>query len=90
MEAALRQCKRLAARRLGLIINAGGNPVQWFYEIRDSNQAVAASGKDFDTRKAAMAAGRKKARELKASDSLPKAMCTVIGPPVIFADETCQ
>ena len=28
-------------------------------------------GKGFDTNKAAMAAGRKKARELKASDSLP-------------------
>ena len=43
----------------------------WFYEIRDSNHVVAATGKGFDTEKAAMAAGRKKARELKASASLP-------------------
>ena len=43
----------------------------WFYEIRDSNHAVASTGKGFDTDKAAMAAGRKKARELKASGSLP-------------------
>jgi len=43
----------------------------WFYEIRDSNHVVSATGKGFDTDKAAMAAGRKKARELKASGSLP-------------------
>ena len=43
----------------------------WFYEIRDSNHVVASTGKGFDTDKAAMAAGRKKARELKASGSLP-------------------
>ncbi len=43
----------------------------WSYEIRDSSHAVAATGKGFDTDKAAMAAGRKKARELKASGSLP-------------------
>ena len=43
----------------------------WFYEIRDSNKAVAETGKGFDTQKEAMAAGRKKARELKASGSLP-------------------
>ena len=43
----------------------------WFYEIRDSNRVVASTGKGFDTDKAAMAAGRKKARELKASGSLP-------------------
>jgi hypothetical protein len=42
----------------------------WFYEIRDSNQVVASTEKGFDTDKAAMAAGRKKARELKASGSL--------------------
>jgi hypothetical protein len=42
----------------------------WFYEIRDSNHAVASTGKGFDTDKAAMAAGRKKARELNASGSL--------------------
>jgi hypothetical protein len=42
----------------------------WFYEIRDSNKFVAETGKGFATRKAAMAAGRKKARELKASGSL--------------------
>ena len=43
----------------------------WFYEIRDSNHVVASTGKGFETEKAAMAAGRKKARELKASGSLP-------------------
>ena len=43
----------------------------WFYEIRDSNHIVAATGKGFETDKAAMAAGRKKARELRASGSLP-------------------
>ena len=43
----------------------------WFYEIRDSNEAVAETGKGFATKKEAMAAGRKKARELKASGSLP-------------------
>jgi hypothetical protein len=42
----------------------------WSYEIRDSNQGVASTGKGFDSNKAAMAAGRKKARELKASGSL--------------------
>ena len=43
----------------------------WFYEIRDSNNVVAATEKGFDTDKAAMAAGRKKARELKSSGALP-------------------
>jgi hypothetical protein len=43
----------------------------WFYQIRNSNNVVAASGQGFDTHKSAMAAGRKKARELKASGSLP-------------------
>jgi hypothetical protein len=43
----------------------------WFYEIRDSNNVIASTGKGFDTEKAAMTAGRKKARELKASGSLP-------------------
>jgi len=43
----------------------------WFYEIRDLNNTVAATGHGFATHKAAMAAGRKKARELKASGSLP-------------------
>jgi hypothetical protein len=43
----------------------------WFYEIRDSNHVVASTGKGFETDKAAMTAGRKKARELKASGSLP-------------------
>jgi hypothetical protein len=43
----------------------------WFYEIRDSNHVVASTGNGFDTDKAAMAAGRKKARGLKASGSLP-------------------
>jgi hypothetical protein len=49
----------------------GENPMAWFYEIRDSNKAVAATVKGFATQNAAMAAGRKKARELKASGSLP-------------------
>jgi hypothetical protein len=52
-------------------MNAGENPVAWSYEIRDSNKIVAATAKGFITEKAAMAAGRKKARELKASGSLP-------------------
>jgi hypothetical protein len=43
----------------------------WFYEIRDASQVVAATRNGFDTNKSAMAAGRKKARELKASGSLP-------------------
>lgn len=43
----------------------------WSYEICDSNHVVASSEKGFDSDKAAMAAGRKKARELKASGSLP-------------------
>ena len=71
MEAALQECKRLAVRRFSRIMQAGGKPVAWSYEVRDSNKAVAETGKGFDTQQAAMAAGRKKARELKASDSLP-------------------
>ena len=71
MEAALQECKRLAVRRFSRIMNAGENPMAWFYEICDSNKAVAETGKGFATRNAAMAAGRKKARELKASGSLP-------------------
>ena len=71
MEAALQECKRLAVRRFGRIMNDGENPMAWFYEVRDSNKAVAETGKGFATRNAAMAAGRKKARELKASGSLP-------------------
>jgi hypothetical protein len=43
----------------------------WFYEISDSNKAVAATGKGFATQTAAIAAGRKKTRQLKASGSLP-------------------
>jgi hypothetical protein len=42
----------------------------WFYEIRDSSNAVMETGKGFATKDAAMAAGRKRARELKASGSL--------------------
>jgi hypothetical protein len=71
MEAALQECKRLTLRRLNRIMNPGENPMAWFYEIRDSNKAVAETGKGFDTHKAAMAAGRKKARDLKSSGSLP-------------------
>jgi hypothetical protein len=55
----------------GRIINAGENPMAWFYEIHDSNKAVAGTGKGFVTHSAAMAAGRKKARELKSSGALP-------------------
>jgi hypothetical protein len=51
--------------------------MSWFYQIRDSNNVVAASSKGFDTHKAAMAAGRKKARELKASGSLPGGSATI-------------
>ena len=43
----------------------------WFYEIRDSINAVMETGKGFATHEAAMAAGRKRARELKASGSFP-------------------
>jgi hypothetical protein len=70
MERAPQECKPLALRRFSPIMNAGENHVAWFYEIRDSNKAVAATGKGFATYNAAMAAGRKKARELKASGSL--------------------
>jgi hypothetical protein len=42
----------------------------WFYEIRDSNKTVAGAGKGYATQTAAMTAGRKKARELKATGSL--------------------
>jgi hypothetical protein len=52
-------------------MNEGENPMAWFYEVRDLNKAVAETGKGFATRDAAMAAGRKKAREMKASGSLP-------------------
>jgi hypothetical protein len=43
----------------------------WFYEIRDSNNSVMETGEAFATHQGAMAAGRKRARELKASGSLP-------------------
>jgi hypothetical protein len=52
-------------------MNTGENLMAWFYEIRDSNNVVAETGKGFATDKAAMTAGRKKARELKAAGSLP-------------------
>jgi hypothetical protein len=51
-------------------MDEGENPMAWFYEIRDSNKAVAETGRGFATHNAAMAAGRKKARKLKASGSL--------------------
>jgi hypothetical protein len=63
--------KQLAVRRISWIMNVGENHMAWFYEIRDSNKVVAETGKGFATQSAAMAAGRKKARELKASGSLP-------------------
>jgi len=71
MEAALQECRRLVVRCFSRIMNAGENPMGWFYEIRDSNKAVAETGKGFATQNEAMAAGRKKARELKTSGSLP-------------------
>ncbi len=43
----------------------------WFFEIRDSNNVVAETGKGFATHNAAIAAGRKRARELNDSSSLP-------------------
>jgi hypothetical protein len=43
-------------------MNARENHMAWFYEIRDSNTAVLATGKDFATHNAAMAAGRKKGK----------------------------
>ena len=58
---------------------SGGNPVKWFYEIRDSNNAVTETGKDFATQKAAMTAGRKRARELKASGSFPAGGVGTVG-----------
>jgi len=72
IEAALQAHKRLVVRHLSRIMVAGENPMAWFYEIRDSNKAVAEKGRGFATQKEAMAAGRKKARELKASGSLPR------------------
>ena len=52
-------------------MTAGENPVAWLYEIRDSNNGVADTEKGFATHFAAVAAGRKRAREMKASGSLP-------------------
>ena len=71
MEATLQECKALGVLRLNRIMNVGENPVAWSYEIRDSNNLVVSTAKGFDAEKIAMAAGRKKARELKASGSLP-------------------
>ncbi len=51
----------------------------WFYEIRDSNKVVAETGKGFASHNAAMTAGRKKARELKASGSLPGGEVVTVG-----------
>ena len=50
----------------------------WSYEIRDSNKVVTEMGKGFATHNAAMTAGRKKARELKASGSLPDSGITTV------------
>ena len=61
----------MVAPLLSWKMKAGGNPMAWFYEIRDSNSAVMETGKGFATHEAAIAAGRKRARELKASGSLP-------------------
>jgi len=70
MEAAYKECKWLALRQFSRIMKAGENPMAWFYEISDLNKAVLKTGKGFATHNAAMAAGRKKAREMKASGSL--------------------
>jgi hypothetical protein len=43
----------------------------WFYEIRDANKRVVETGNGYITQQPAINAGRKKARKLKASDSLP-------------------
>jgi hypothetical protein len=48
-------------------MNAGENLMAWVYEIRDSNNIVADTEKGFATHNAAIAAGRKRAREMKAS-----------------------
>jgi hypothetical protein len=77
MERAPQECKSLALRRLNPIIDAGENDMAWFYQVRDSNNVVVVKGKGFDTHKAAMADGRKKARELKASGSLPGGVATI-------------
>jgi hypothetical protein len=71
MEAALQKCKPLGLRPLSPIINAGEHYMAWLYEIRDSTKTVVTTEKGYATQKVAMAAGRKKARELKASGSLP-------------------
>jgi hypothetical protein len=60
-------------------MDAGENPMAWFYEIRDSNHVVAETGKGFATDRAAMTAGRKRARELKASSSLPGGGVATVG-----------
>ena len=52
-------------------MNAGEHLMAWVYEIRDSNNIVADTEKGFATHNAAIAAGRKRAREMKASGSLP-------------------
>jgi len=51
-------------------MNAVGNPVAWFYEIRDSKNAVVETGEGFATQQTAIVARRKRASELKASGSL--------------------
>ena len=51
----------------------------WSYEIRDSNNAVVRTGEGFATHEAAIAAGRKKARELRASGSLPHGGVRAVG-----------
>jgi hypothetical protein len=60
-------------------MNTGENPMSWFYKIRDSNDVVAETGKGFATHTAARVAGRKKARELKASGSLPGGGVRTVG-----------
>jgi hypothetical protein len=59
--------------------NAGGNPMAWFYEIRNSKNAVAETGEGFATQEAAIAAGRKRAGELNASGSLPGGRVGTVG-----------
>jgi hypothetical protein len=58
---------------------SGGNPMAWFYEICDSKNAVVETGKGFATQQAAIAAGRKRARELNDSSSLPGGRVGTVG-----------
>jgi hypothetical protein len=77
MEEALQRSQYLTPRHFSLIMNAEVKPMEWFYEICGSNGAVVTSGKGFATKMAAMTAGRKKARDLKASGALQNGVGTI-------------